>query len=86
MVAVKIKENKETTTYIQIHSICKSPDMEVECEEFWGKLSDTLNSIIKKEENIIILGDFIARLGTSRTQGIDHILKIQRVPNIHLVQ
>jgi len=72
MIAIKLNDGKETTTYIQIYAPCNDSYPEEDRLLFFDQLSNYIDTI-KAEENVVIMGDFNGRVGPRRTPWEQHL-------------
>ncbi len=64
---IKLKFRKTTQTVIQIYALTATSD-EKECETFYSKLKEVLNSIKQNIKNqLLIIGDFKSQVGAQNT-------------------
>lgn len=66
LIKISIREGNKIINYIQIYVPCNDKLTEEEVDTFYGKLSDTIDSI-PDYEDLYVMGDFNGRVGERRT-------------------
>ncbi len=72
LIKISIREGNKIINYIQIYSPCNDKLTEEEADTFYGKLSDTIDSI-PDYEDLYVMGDFNGRVRERRTPWTKHL-------------
>ncbi len=70
LIKISIREGNEIIKYIQIYAPCNDKLTEEKADTFYGKLSDTIDSI-PDYEDLYVMDDFNGRVGERRTPWTD---------------